>query len=217
MFKLFQSTLVWVRVNSRDFRLPKELLCYNSVFFEQAFSYRKDVPDEYKRVNLPFATPELFELVIHWMYTSDIVVKAKPAPMPTTYAEYLAMEKARPVSAATHAISTYLQFFKLADAIGLLGPFDIIIDRMRAVLKSSEDVLQGVHIHEASLLPRGHAARRRIVRSCTQLYVEQAVDRQGEFIFMQELLDNEEFVADMMFELGDAYRRKAARNNHGRY
>lgn len=244
MLKLFSSTPVIVRVEDREFRLPKELLCYNSTFFDRAFNgpwSRKDGGGDGEReIRLGFATPDIFELVIQWMYISDVVLPPvshlalahdEPAKnhnpadtvMDPTYlggegvyfdAAENSAESSRastPVPAASHAISNYVAFLKLADALGLLGPFDIIINRITTALLTSEEALQGTHIREASELPRGHAVRRMFAQVCVRPYVQATITTAGEgFRFADEVLQIEGFAADLFYELGEEVRRAAA-------
>jgi hypothetical protein len=229
MTKLFSSPLVVVRVEGREFRLPKELLCYNSLFFDRAFNgpwSRKDGEDGEREIEFSFATRDTFELVIQWMYLSDIVLphphepaKDRAAAGTVTDPVYLGGEHAAENSsippsapAASHTITTYLAFFKLADALGLLGPFDAILDRITAALQSSEEALQAAHIHEASELPRGHAVRRMFARACLRSYVQETmVALRGEYRFAREVREIEGFAADLFYEFGEAVRSGEAR------
>lgn len=74
----FSGTLVTIRVDGRDFRLPKELLCYNSMYFDQKLKKaRPGTGLENVAYDLPYGSLETFELIIQWMYMSDIALQGQ--------------------------------------------------------------------------------------------------------------------------------------------
>jgi hypothetical protein len=71
--ELFSSCQVTIRVEGRDFRLPKDLLCYT---FDQKLNGDDNGSGE-KIVCvliLPYGSLETFGLVIQWIFTSNIVL-----------------------------------------------------------------------------------------------------------------------------------------------
>lgn len=71
--------MIAVHVDSKDFLLPRGLLCYNSDFFDRALNgYYTEATQDY--ILLPRCSAETFELVIQWLYHAKIILP--------TYKEY---------------------------------------------------------------------------------------------------------------------------------
>jgi hypothetical protein len=112
-------------------------------------------------------------------------------------------------SEGSRNITRYLDFFKLAVEIDLLGPFDKIIDRVRAILVLSERCLLSEHIRSAADLPIGHTIRKFFAQACLKSYV---IDINSyhpgkEFRFMAELDGIESFAADLLYEFNQAMHK----------
>ncbi|KAH7364290.1 hypothetical protein BKA65DRAFT_134120 [Rhexocercosporidium sp. MPI-PUGE-AT-0058] len=105
--KLFESQRVAVLVSPKEvlFSIPKDLLCANSTFFDRAFNGKFKESVELT-MHLPEDTVLAFQMLLQWVYTGNIIIDTN--------------------GGATEKIGIYLDFFKLADKIDLLGPLDLI-------------------------------------------------------------------------------------------
>jgi hypothetical protein len=232
----FSSPHVLVLVEGVLFRLPKDLLCYNSTFFDRAFNgpwTQRGSSDH--DVELTFATARSFELVIQWMYTSNVVLplqqlhrpgshQAEAQPETVIDVVYLAGEGAyfdaseNSLSSdnsgidleASQTITSYLEFLTLADELDLLGSFDNIIEKIEAILISSELSLLQDHVRSASQLPRGHAIRKLFARACVRPYIEDINKgpADSDFRFRAEMTELESFAADLFCEYNEAIRQR---------
>ena len=233
-----------VHVHGRDFKLPAALLCYNSTCFHQKLN--GDGGDARIKLEdgaflVPHGSPETFELVVQWMYTSNIVLPVhdqpgsqsevaqgatpKPQnaqPKTNTKAVDLTSEglspnevKDVPMSAASRAITSYLEFFKMADQIGLLGPFEILNSRVKAFLLAREHNLLPCHVRSAVELPRGHAMRKLFAQACVAPYMRDiTVCGSAEFRFSAELNEIDAFVVDLFHEFNKTVRLGVTETAH---
>jgi hypothetical protein len=227
----FSSPHVLVLVEGVLFRLPQYLLCYNSSFFDRAFNgpWTQKGSSE-RELELKFATARSFELVVQWMYTSNVVLPPQQPHRSGSHQEkahqetvidvvYLAGEgvyfdaNENSLSSdlkGSQTITSYLEFLKLADDLDLLGPFDDIIGKIKAILISSELSLLQDHIRSASQLPCGHAIRKLFAQACVRPYIEDINKGPAgsKFRFMAEITEIESFAADLFYEYNEAIRQR---------
>ena len=115
--KLFQTPNVTILVgpDKAPFVVPKSLLCQNSKFFDRAFNGKfKEAAEGI--IRLPEDTVLAFQMMLQWIYTGNIVVPTGWNPSETT--------------------ATYLDFFKLADKIDLLGSLSSMFQKFREHLSA---------------------------------------------------------------------------------
>lgn len=187
------------------------LLCYNSTYFDQKLNSEGDgtrVKLENAALVIPHGSPETFELVVQWMYTANLVlpVPAQPGSQNEVAQGATAEQKNAPESAASRAITSYLEFSKMANQIGLLGPFDLINNQVKAFLCAPEHNLLPCHIRSAMELPRGHAMRKLFMQACVAQYVKDIKTQSSEFRFTIELNEVEPFAADLLRGFNQAVR-----------
>lgn len=219
-----------IRVQGRDFRLPKDLLCYNSTYFDKKLnSDTEGFKADDSLLILPYGSSEDFELVVQWMYMSNVVPplpiriqsngQSGESPETKTKGErahqqpktnsvdltsdHSSSDMSKPSKMAGHPdnIAAYIQFFKMAHELGLLGPFDLIYRRIKAFLLSSDRCLMASHIRSAAKLPSGHPVRKLFAQFCVVPYVTDVkVPFSREFRFGAELNEVEAFAADLFRE-----------------
>lgn len=239
----FSGPRVTVRVQGRDFRLPKDLLRYNSSFFEEKL--REDgaanKPDN-TAIVIPQGSPETFEMVVQWMITANVVPRhdqldnnpsgeaqevlgkeentqrKTEGPAVELTVESPSFNSAKtPRGPCSSNLTSHIQFFKMAHEISLLGPFDVLLRRMRTTLVSSNRLLLPSHIRRAAELPRGHEVRKLIAQACVAPYISDSkVQGSREFRFGVELREVEAFAADLFCEYNLVVRQGSVEMDSGR-
>jgi hypothetical protein len=219
---------VTIRVQGRDFRLPKDILCYNSTYFDKKLNGNTDgIKAEDSALVLPNGSPEDFELIVQWMYMSNVVppypirIQSNgpngdaPGTKPKEGSAHQQPKTKSVDSTSDHSstdmpqkmtghpdnITAYVRFFKMAHELGLLGPFELIYRRIRASLVSSDLCLMANHIRSAAELPCGHPVRKLFAQYCVVPYVtDMKMPFSREFRFGVELNEVEAFAADLFRE-----------------
>ncbi len=154
MTTLFSGPMATITVDSTEFNLPKELLCYNSSFFDRSLNGKFREATEQK-VGID-ASIDAFKLVVKWIYTCNIVFSSA-------------------LSSPSQIISRLLEFLLLADFLQLLGPFDTIANEIKRILcetRTSRNFLTSGHIRQVMQLPPGHVARQVVIQACVKLYMD---------------------------------------------
>lgn len=111
-------------------------------------------------------------------------------------------DQLREMNESTYTITSYVQFFMLAEKMDLLCPFSNIIRRVKSILCQSESHLLPEHIRIAAGLPRGHELRKVFAQACVGLsiaYVKVQPTRDN-FRFKTEMNEVESFAADLLHE-----------------
>jgi hypothetical protein len=103
---------------------------------------------------------------------------------------------------STYTITSYVQFFMLAEKMDLLCPFSNIIRRVKSILCQSESHLLPEHIRIAAGLPRGHELRKVFAQACVGLYIAdvKVQPTRDNFRFKAEMNEVESFAADLLHE-----------------
>ncbi|KAL2064768.1 hypothetical protein VTL71DRAFT_3907 [Oculimacula yallundae] len=119
--KLFRSPEVTILVGPEEvlFNLPKDFLCLNSKFFDRALNGKFKEGVE-RVIRLPEDTVMAFQMMLQWIYTGNI-------KLATDMSSSLARAE---------TTGFYLEFFKLADKIDLLGSTHPIVEKFRKHLQS---------------------------------------------------------------------------------
>lgn len=198
MTTLFSGPMATITVNSTDFNLPRELLCYNSSFFNKSLNGNfKEAREQKVKID---ASIDAFKLVVKWIYTRNIVFSVLLSP--------------------SNLISRLLEFLLLADFLQLLGPFDSIANEIKGILsqtKSSRNFLTSGHIRQVMQLPLGHEARKVVIQACVKLYMDSIYNTS--YItplanktckFEKEVTDFHEFAAELFRAYDQAMRNKRA-------
>ncbi|KAH9221525.1 hypothetical protein DL95DRAFT_474020 [Leptodontidium sp. 2 PMI_412] len=73
---LWNSPPVTILVHGTEFKVPKDLLCYNSSFFNSAFNGSFKEGEE-KKMDFQDCSAETFQLAVQWIYFSQINVPAR--------------------------------------------------------------------------------------------------------------------------------------------
>lgn len=236
----FSSDVVTIRVTGRDFRLPKDLLCYNSTYFNQTLNKSEQSTKLQNGViELPNVSLETFELVVQWMYMSDIVLPSYWQIQRQAKGEETQKKNGKEVSKPRNtsvdltgsgltttpaeleqhflshmvAITSYIRFFLVAYKIGLLGPFDNVVSKVKSVICSEIRSLINVHIRMAfKELPRGHPVRKLFAQACVRSYMEHIDIRphRKEFRFRFEMTEIEGFAADLLYAVNETMRKRVA-------
>lgn len=191
----FKGPYVVVKVEDHDFELPKRLLCSNSKFFNTAFMKPNFKEGVQQVLKLPGCTITVFQLVIKWVYTGEIIL---PAAVTEDKAE---------------AFTLGVSFFTTADRIDLLGPFNSIIAQLKNLILSSPNIIEGGHIRSAALLPKRHPLRELLAQACVKPYLSRKIDGCGKgcgqgfelFKFQTEVGDLESFSSDLLRALEQLY------------
>ena len=123
--ELYSRPLVTVFVGpeKHEFKLPKNLICYNSKYFDRAFNGPFKEAEEHT-LHLVDCDKEEFERVVQWMLTYNVHFD------PGSFFQ------------VKETISTMVAFLKLADRLDVLGPFDSVIDKIRRLLVEDTNVSQ---------------------------------------------------------------------------
>ncbi|KAK0119124.1 hypothetical protein ONS95_007986 [Cadophora gregata] len=114
--KLFPNPNVTILVGPKEvaFTVSKDLLCQNSKFFDhRAFNGEFKEAAE-RTIRLPEDTVMASQMMLQWIYTGKIVV-----PQESDFWD------------ASERTTIFLNFFKLADKIDLLGPFSSMFQKFR--------------------------------------------------------------------------------------
>ncbi|CZT02989.1 uncharacterized protein RCO7_06045 [Rhynchosporium graminicola] len=113
------------------------------------------------------------------------------------------------------AISRILAFLKLANTIGLLGPFDSVVVEIRSIILSFGGALLAGHIRAASELPSGHSVRILFAEACLRAFAKDMFPRpEGAkpsvaFKFDKELDELDSFAADLIRVYKNVSKKKA--------
>ncbi|PVH88242.1 hypothetical protein DL98DRAFT_628101 [Cadophora sp. DSE1049] len=112
--KLFRSPDATLIVGTEEvvFTVPKDLLCQNSKFFDRALNGKFKEGVE-QTIRLPEDTVMAFQMMLQWIYTGNITIS---------------QDWDEDMSVIT---GIYLDFFKLADKIDLLGPLTPMFQKFR--------------------------------------------------------------------------------------
>ena len=109
--------------------------------------------------------------------------------------------KKRSSATGSSSLTSYIEFFKMADEIGLLGPFSTLLQRIKSELTSSSQRLAPSHILAAVQLPRSHSVRSLIAQSCVTAYIRALKNKDAtQFRFWKVLGEAEAFAADLFFQ-----------------
>lgn len=175
--KLFQSASVVIVVGAEEvvFTFPKDLVCYNSRYFEAGFN--GNFKESEGKIEMKEDSVAAFEMMAQWIYTGAIRLTGSPAKQ----------------------LDSYVDFLKLADKVDLLGPFDSVIASLRLILNLPQSgehgspasqvqslygadwaaplpeiIIQPHHIEDAFELPSGHGLRTAFVDACVDSYLQSA-------------------------------------------
>ncbi|KAH7417256.1 hypothetical protein BKA64DRAFT_636629 [Cadophora sp. MPI-SDFR-AT-0126] len=117
------SAVQMLRLSSATMKLfsrsPKDLLCQNSKFFDRALNGKFKEGIE-QTIRLPEDTVMAFQMMLQWIYTGNI----------TTSQDWGNND--------TMITSMYLDFFKLADKIDLLGPLTPMFQKFRKCILAAD-------------------------------------------------------------------------------
>lgn len=195
-----------IKVEGKKFELHKNLLCYNSQFFDSAFNGKfKEGIDQI--MELGECTASIFHLVVQWVYTGRIILS-----------DNLAAEKAE-------SVNLMIDFLMLADRIQLLGQFDSVALMIKQVLIQDFTTLKSKHIESASLLPPGHPLRKMLAQACVRPYIHHirppghAIDSKDPrqvFGFQKELDEIDGFAADLLRASGEVLKMCDLNYGNGR-
>jgi hypothetical protein len=116
--KLFQGPLVTVFVGPDEtaFEISKNLLCFNSPFFDASFNGRFKEATEGK-LYMAEDSDEVFGMFSQWIHTGTVTLAGKTPKQ---------------------QLDLYLGFLKLADKVDLLGPFTCFPGKIKELLMQSE-------------------------------------------------------------------------------
>jgi hypothetical protein len=198
MIDYYKGPEVTITVESKEYKLPKLLVCHNSTLFNAAFN--GTFWDEQK-MTLNTSTG-VFELAIKWMYTGQLGPQVKTMKN----SDYL---------------TQLLEFLTLSDFLDLLGPLDPITQQIRSILSNRAN-LRSEHIARAMKELPGTQAREIILNACVGPYLESLgwsyVDRApgaiSDFRFKEELNHLDGFAVEL-FKLFDETMRKKEEWKHG--
>ncbi len=148
-------------------------------------------------INFGKENPRIFELVIQWIYTGNVVLPPSMIPMDS------------PENITKHRrelITAYLDFFMLCDKliISEIGQESIILE-IKSLILLSRDALGPGHIRTAVNLPTGHAVRRLFAQAAAKDFVVSKRKGQEPFIFAKEVDELPEFAADLLLECGNIF------------
>jgi hypothetical protein len=187
---LFKPPYVIIKVDGKDFELPKALLSYHSKFFDRAFNgdFKEGVEQAMEFKECSKAT---FEFAIQWIYTGQAAVP-----------DALATKK-------NEILSLLIEFLRLADRIDLLGPFHSIVQRVKETLAADSNLPEPKHIRFSATLPQGHPLRHILALACVPSYLCRSIPKEYHnrggtpFRFQKELDELEGFALDMMKALSE--------------
>jgi hypothetical protein len=187
-------------VESKEYKLPKLLVCHNSTVFNAAFNGTFKESEEQK-MTLNTSTG-VFELAIKWMYTGQLGPQVKAM----TKFDYL---------------TQLLEFLTLFDFLGLLGSSDPITEQIRSILFNRAN-LRSEHIDRAMKQLPGTQAREIILNACVGPYLESlgwsyvdgAPGAISDFRFKEELKNLDGFAVEL-FQLFDETIRKKGKWTYG--
>jgi hypothetical protein len=111
MDEYFKSPEVIVKVEDKEYELPKRLLCDASSFFDRAFNGNFKEGKEQK-MELKETTKICFELAIQWMFSGKIILPEA-------------------LNSGSEAVTQLIGFVKFTDLLPLLGPFDSVVAMLR--------------------------------------------------------------------------------------
>ena len=200
MIDYYKGPEVTITVESKEYKLPKLLVCHNSTMFNAAFNGTFWESEEQK-MTLNTSTG-VFELAIKWMYTGQLGPQVKTMKN----SDYL---------------TQLLEFLTLSDFLGLLGPLDPITQQIRSILSNRAN-LRSEHIDRAMKQLPGTQAREIILKACVGPYLESLgwsyVDRApgafSIFRFKEELKNLDGFAIEL-FQLFDETVRKKEEWKYG--
>ncbi|KAH8814085.1 hypothetical protein F5882DRAFT_344366 [Hyaloscypha sp. PMI_1271] len=188
MIDYYKGSEVTITVESKEYKLPKLLVCHNSTVFNAAFNGTFKESEEQK-ITLNTSTG-VFELAIKWMYTGQLGPQVKTMKN----SDYL---------------TQLLEFLTLSDFLGLLGPLDPITQQIRSILSNRAN-LRSEHIDRAMKQLPGTQAREIILKACVGPYLETF----SVFRFKEELKNLDGFAIEL-FQLFDETVRKKEEWKYG--
>ncbi|CAG8980923.1 hypothetical protein HYALB_00003782 [Hymenoscyphus albidus] len=145
-----ECSQVTVTVNDTSYKLPKSLVCSESTFFNKAFN-SGFLETEEQKLSLTECTTETFELVVQWVYRHKLIFD-------------IASKKEK-------MVDLLFDFFKLADLLGLGGPFSTVISMLKTIFIDNGALLLPKHIRIAYQLPNNYNLRKLVAEACVSKYV----------------------------------------------
>jgi hypothetical protein len=140
---MYHGPLVKIIVGEKQYILSKPLLCHCSLFFNGAFQtgFKASKTQE---LTLDPAFASSFEGAIQWIYTGNLV-------FPPT------------IMSNTDRISHLLDLLKVANLLGIAGPFISIIAQINSLLKDTRGLaLISANMAQCMALASGHDVRRKL-------------------------------------------------------
>ncbi|TAQ86521.1 hypothetical protein B7494_g5131 [Chlorociboria aeruginascens] len=151
------KVIIIVGPEKKEFKFPKQLICYHSPYFDRALNrtFKDGEEDEEGMLTQELIPVKAFEMVQQFMYTGQV--------------------NTQNAGNFTAEITAQLDFLHLAHEIALLGPFDSVVEgikeRLMNLRKEGKQTPTRL-IRRAMQLPAKHAARKLVVDSCVKYYAK---------------------------------------------
>ncbi|CAG8980915.1 hypothetical protein HYALB_00003774 [Hymenoscyphus albidus] len=145
---------VTVTVEGKKFMLPKQLLYDRSPFFDGAFNgkFQESIT---KALDLKEAHASTFEHIIRWMILGCARIHLESSSKPEELSK---------------ATSQYVEYFMLADRLGLEGDFKPDASILKKVIKKWRLALTAEHLRTAANPPKDHILRATLAQACVKEY-----------------------------------------------
>lgn len=123
---------------TKEFKLPKALVCYYSRYLDKAFN-SEFIEGQTQSITLQ-TSADTFKQVIQWMYTNQIMLPSSARSNASTVLSrvgsldsLVGLVSLVPMTEEENSrnIASLIEFFALADELDLLGPFDNVIGTIR--------------------------------------------------------------------------------------
>jgi hypothetical protein len=186
---------------------PKNLLCYYSSFFNDAFTSEFREATE-GIIRLPEHSDMTFKMTVQWV-DCEFTFRPDTDYLRWLYFGTINIDNLKRTKG--DKLNLYIDFIRFADFINLVGPFDSVLQGIRSLL-SSRTALLPEHIQTAVQLPYGHPLRSLIAQACVKSYAWslQLGGRNGgnkrRFRFQEELDTLEGFASDLVRAFSSSIR-----------
>jgi hypothetical protein len=190
----------------RKYSLPKDLLCYQSQFFDKALNGNFKEGAE-QVVNLPEERPYTFDLVIQWIYTGKVILPG--SSFRDLSCKDISSQKISDQQASS-VIDEYLEFLEIADRLLLnsIGHEKAVCVQLELIIKQNRHSLRACHIENALRLRFRHPLRNLFAEIYCRDYlkIHHGFDKSAVAVgnvsnFDDNLLKIEGFAADMFFAM----------------
>ncbi|KFZ01459.1 hypothetical protein V500_00762 [Pseudogymnoascus sp. VKM F-4518 (FW-2643)] len=191
---LYSEPYVKIRLepSSREYKLPKALLCRQSTYFAAMFdgNFKEGVEQSTTLEEIDgVVSTRSFEMLVQWLYVSRVIFDE---------------------ATSEETITAVLQFVRLADMCRVTGMEELMAGRIKAMIVGKAPMkakkraatafivhnacLTSEHIMSAVLLRRGHPVRTILTTAAVPAYLNRAN-------YLSEALENCGFAVDLLKEV----------------